>query len=311
MIFSITGVAGFIGSRLAKAVLDHGYEVVGVDNLADIPYPAEPKLGNLEALRRRDGFQFHELDLAAGVPGSLLEGSDVIVNLAGLGGLQPSWDHFDRYLAANASAALAVARAAYHAGCPRVVHASTSSVYGRFALGDEDTPLEPVSPYGISKLAGEHAFRTVFADHDALVILRLFSVYGAGQRSDMGLYKMIEALLGNRPFAVHGTGEQSRGFTHVRDCVDAILLAANSNRPGVYNVGGDKGYDLRTVIGMAEELSGRHLRRVQGEPRAGDQRVALADTGRLRRELGWEPHVTLRDGLREQIDWQAGCGGIT
>lgn len=304
MIFTITGVAGFIGSRLAHAVLDHGDEVVGVDNLADIPYPAQPKRRNLEALRRRSGFQFHELDLAAGLPASLLEGSDVLVNLAGLGGLQPSWSHFDRYLAANTSAALVVARAARDARCRRVVHASTSSVYGRFALGDEDTRLEPVSPYGISKLAGEQIFRTVFADDDALVVLRLFSVYGAGQRSDMGLYKVIEALLEDRPFTVYGTGQQSRGFTHVRDCVDAVLLAAGSNRPGTYNVGGDEGHELWTVIGMVEELSGRELRVVEGEPRPGDQVATLADTRRLRRDLGWEPHMSLRDGLREQIQWQ-------
>jgi nucleoside-diphosphate-sugar epimerase len=186
------------------------------------------------------------------------------------------------------------------------VHASTSPVYGRDATGDEQTPLNPISPYGATKLAAERlalAYHTEFGVPS--VVLRYFSVYGPRQRPDMGYHIFIRRVLRGEPVVVYGDGEQTRGNTFIADCVRATLLAAGRGRPGqVYNVGGGEARSVRWVLATIQELTGRRAIIEHAPRRPGDQQHTMADVSKMRRDFGFEPRTPLRDGLAAQIAWQ-------
>ncbi|MDQ3700596.1 MAG: NAD-dependent epimerase/dehydratase family protein, partial [Chloroflexota bacterium] len=239
----VTGAAGFIGSHLCTALLAAGHEVAGVD--AFIPYyPRATKERNLVHARRDSRFAFHDIDLRADDAAPLvtvLRGAETVFHLAAMGGLLASWTAFDGYLTCNVQATQRLLEAIRLAGgVRRLVHASTSSVYGDYVIGPETTTPRPVSPYGITKLAGEHLVQTYDRQFDVpATVLRLFSVYGPHQRPDMGYYQFVDRLLTERPITVYGDGTQRRGNTYVGDIVRAFLLADERFQRGtVYNVGG-------------------------------------------------------------------------
>jgi UDP-glucuronate 4-epimerase len=332
----VTGAAGFVGSHLCEALLEAGHEVVGLD--AFVPYyPRAVKEANLAAVAahpRAGGgrFRFVERDLRDPDPAPLagdLAGATWVFHLAAMGGLLASWTAFDGYVSCNVLAtqrlleAIRLARqAAGAAGAPegpgspgggglRLVHASTSSVYGDYVTGPEETPCRPVSPYGITKLAAEHLVQTYDAQFGVpATILRYFSVYGPRQRPDMGYYQFVERLLAGRPLLVHGDGEQRRGNTYVRDAARATLLAAERFRRGaVYNVGGAEEVSANAVIALLEELTGRRAAVERGPARPGEQQRTLADTRRAEAELGFAPRTPLREGLAAQVAWQRSLQG--
>ncbi len=187
----------------------------------------------------------------------------------------------------------------------RFVYASTSSVYGRHASGDESLPTRPISPYGVTKLAAEHLCRA-FADEKGLPlnVLRYFSVYGPRQRPDMGYHKFIQALFTGAPITVFGDGLQIRGNTYISDCVEATLLALQALPGETYNVGGGETASVWDIIRKLEILTGKRANIVSEPARPGDQRSTCADTGKLMRHLGWQPRVGLDEGLAMQIAWQ-------
>jgi nucleoside-diphosphate-sugar epimerase len=187
----------------------------------------------------------------------------------------------------------------------RVVFASSSSIYGaaeRYPT-PEDTRPRPISPYGITKLACEH-----LADAHAhafgldCIILRYFNAFGPRQRPDMAFTRIVLALAEGRPFELYGDGEQTRGWTYVGDIVDGTILAMQGGS-GTYNVGGALEASMNEIIALLERLSGRTLdvRRHPAVP--GDQRRTQADTTRIRNELGWQPQVSLEEGLTRQWEW--------
>ena len=187
----------------------------------------------------------------------------------------------------------------------RLLYASTSSVYGTFASGDETQPTKPVSPYGVTKLAGENLCRAYGDSHGLpVVVLRYFSVYGPRQRPDMGCYKFIKALLRGERITVYGDGQQIRGNTYIDDCVSATVAAVEGPLGEVYNVGGDEAATVRDIIHFLETLAGRRAEVRQEDARPGDQRYTGADTAKLRRHFGWEPRVHLTEGLTRQWEWQ-------
>jgi nucleoside-diphosphate-sugar epimerase len=189
----------------------------------------------------------------------------------------------------------------------RFVHASTSSIYGRDALGDEDTQPRPISPYGATKLCAE---RLALAYQESfglpVVVLRYFSVYGPRQRPDMAYNIFIDRILRGAPITVFGDGTQSRSNTFVDDAVQATVLAWQRGEDGgVYNVGGGEARDLSWVIATIERLTG-HRAEIDRQPaRAGDQKHTRADIGRAQRVLGYDPTTPLEEGLRRQTQWQA------
>jgi nucleoside-diphosphate-sugar epimerase len=301
----VTGAAGFIGSHLAELLLGVGHEVVGVD--AFIPYyPREFKEANLKNLRTLPRCRFHELDLRTAALEPLLDGVDAVIHLAATAGLLRSWSDFELYNSCNVTATQRLLDAVKKAGkLRRFIYASTSSVYGLFSAGDETLPTRPISPYGVTKLAGEHlcqAHAQMFGL--PLVVLRYFSVYGPRQRPDMGYYLFIRALLTGGTITVFGDGLQVRGNTFIEDCVTASIKALEAPIGETYNLGGGETASVWDIIRKLEAITGNTAKVVQQPARPGDQRYTQADTSKLLRHLGWRPVTPLDEGLRRQVEWQ-------
>jgi UDP-glucuronate 4-epimerase len=300
----VTGAAGFIGSTLAEALVAAGHEVIGLD--AFIPYYPRPmKEANLAPLAGAAGYRFGEVDLRTDDLDAWLDGADAIVHEAAMAGLMRSWTDLELYTSCNILATNRLIEAAERAGVRRFVLASTSSVYGLEAIGDEDRALEPSSPYGITKLAAE---KLVLA-HVALnglpaTIIRYFSIYGPRQRPDMAYHRFIEALLDREPITVYGDGEQTRSNTYIDDAVNGTILALERGAVGgVYNIGGGRTISLNDAIGLIAGHVGVEPI-IEREPaRPGDQRHTSADVGRARAAFGYEPQVEPADGLARQVAW--------
>jgi UDP-glucuronate 4-epimerase len=305
----ITGVAGFVGSHLAEHLLTKGHEVVGLD--AFIPYyPRVLKEENLRDLLSRPDFTFYELDLRSDNLREALDGVDAVIHLAAQAGLVRSWDEFDSYMTCNIQATQRLLEAEVTAGVPRHIHGSTSSVYGRFATGDESAPIEPISPYGITKLAAENLC-WAYAQKDGLdvSVLRLYSVYGPRQRPDMGYNIFIRKILNGEQIVIDGDGTDSRSNTFVLDCVDGITRALEQPEASVgeiFNIGGGEEVNVLQVLEILADLTGKTPSIVHGPKRAGDQRRTAADITKARTLLDYDPLTTVRDGLAAQLAWQKG-----
>jgi UDP-glucuronate 4-epimerase len=302
--YLVTGCAGFVGSHVVENLLGRGHVVLGVDAFTDY-YKREVKESNIQSAQKDAAFSIVEADLAADSIAPLLDGIEGVFHLAAQPGVRGSWgDTFAVYLRDNVLATQRLFEAAARSGV-RIVFASTSSVYGNaesYPTHEEMLP-RPVSPYGVTKLACESLART-YAECFGLeaIVLRYFTVYGPRQRPDMAFARIISALLGETPFPVYGTGDQSRDFTYVGDAAEATVAVMEEGHAGTtYNVGGGSETTLREVIALVERLAGTPLA-VRYEPAAaGDVRRTAADTTRIRSELGWRPQTSLADGLEEQL----------
>ena len=302
MKYVVTGAAGFIGSHLAEALVAGGHDVRAVDAFTDYYDPALK-----EENARAAGIDAERLDLA--VDPLDFAGADGVFHLAGQAGVRSFGDVFPHYLRDNVLASQRVFEAAARDGV-RVAFASSSSVYGdaeRYPTG-EDTRPAPVSPYGITKLTCEHlawAYQRSFGLD--VVVVRYFNAFGPRQRPDMAFARIVARLRDGGPFELYGDGTQSRNFTYVTDIVSATVAAMESGS-GTYNAGGAIEATMLETIELLERISGRTLdvRRHPAVP--GDQRRTNADTMRIRTELGWEPRVSLEEGLKAQ--WEASSARV-
>ena len=300
----VTGAAGFIGSTLAEALVAAGHEVDGLD--AFIPYYPRPmKEANLVAIAGAAGYRFGEVDLRTDDLDPWLDGADAVIHEAAMAGLMRSWTDLELYTSCNVLATNRLIEAAGRARVRRFVVASTSSVYGLEAVGNEDRALEPSSPYGITKLAAE---KLVLA-HVALsgfpaTIIRYFSIYGPRQRPDMAYHRFIEAMLDREPITVFGDGEQTRSNTYIDDAVNGTILALERGAVGgIYNIGGGRTISLNDAIGLIAGHVGVEPI-IHREPvRPGDQRHTSADVSRARATFDYEPQVEPSDGLARQVAW--------
>jgi UDP-glucuronate 4-epimerase len=300
--YVVTGAAGFIGSHLAEALVAEGHEVLGVDSYTDY-YERARKERNAAAL------DVLEADLAQAPLEPILAGADGVFHLAGQPGVRASWgDGFQLYLERNVRATQRILEASAAAGV-RAVFASSSSVYGdaeRYPT-PEDVQPQPISPYGITKLACEHLAAAIGrAQGLEAVVLRYFTVYGPRQRPDMAFTAMLEALARGSAFPLFGDGGAARSFTYVADAVAATVAAMARGRAGeTYNVGGGDEATMNEAIALAEEVSGRRLEVERLPAAAGDVRRTKADVSKAAAELGWAPQTPLRSGLRAQWEWAA------
>jgi UDP-glucose 4-epimerase len=210
----------------------------------------------------------------------------------------------------NVLATQRLLEAARAAGGPRVVYASSSSVYGEAPALPlrEDARCEPVSPYGVTKLAAEHLGILYQRNFGLPVVsLRYFTVYGPRQRPDMAFHRFLKAARDGEPIHVFGDGGQTRDFTFVSDIVAATRAAADSGRPGgVYNVGGGERVVLNQVLRQIEDVTGRRLTVIRDEVQKGDMRDTFADTTAARRDLGFRSTVALAQGLEREWAWIRG-----
>lgn len=300
----VTGCAGFIGSHLCERLLADGHRVVGVDCFTAY-YPRPIKDRNLAAVQSHPNFRFLELDLSADPLGDAVGRAEVIFHLAAMPGLNKSWTDFDLYARHNLTATHRLLEAVKGRPLKKFVYASTSSVYGKYASGDESLPTRPSSPYGITKLAGEQLCR-VHHDEFGLpaVVLRYFSVYGPRQRPDMGYHLFINAVLQGKPITLTGDGLQVRGNTYISDCVEATARAADAMPGEVFNLGGGELTTVIEVIRKIERITGKTAIVERHPPRKGDQLATGADAGKLHRHLGWKPTTGLDEGLARQVEWQ-------
>jgi nucleoside-diphosphate-sugar epimerase len=301
----VTGAAGFIGSHLCERLLADGHAVTGVDCFTDY-YPRPIKERNLSGFRAHPKFTFRELDLAAGVPPDAVAGAEWVFHLAAMAGLTRSWLDFDTYNRHNLTATHRLLESLRGSrSLQRVIYASTSSVYGKYASGDESLPTLPSSPYGITKLASEQLCR-VYGEEFGVpcVILRYFSVYGPRQRPEMGYHLFIDAILRGKPIKLTGDGTQVRGNTYVADCVDATVRATQAAAGETFNLGGGELVTVLDVFDKLEKIIGKAAIIERHPPRTGDQLATGADATKLFRQLGWKPTTGIDEGLSKQVAWQ-------
>jgi UDP-glucose 4-epimerase len=303
----VTGVGGFIGSTLAESLVGGGEEVLGIDSFLDY-YPRSVKEKNLQGLSASPRFEFREASLQEDDLPRLLEGCDRVFHLAAQAGVRASWGReFGIYTDNNILATQRLLEAAAGAKVSSFVFASSSSVYGDGAPLPmvEDVPLHPVSPYGVSKLAAERLCELYFVNHAVpTVSLRYFTVYGPRQRPDMAFHRLLKCALKGTPFRLFGDGRQTRDFTFIGDAVAATLAASERGRRGAaYNVGGGSRVSMLEVIETVREVTGRGLEVVMEPSQKGDMRDTYADTSAARRDFGYEPRTSLREGLQREWDW--------
>ena len=303
----VTGAAGFIGSTLAERLLNDGADVVGIDCFTDY-YPRAVKERNLAGIIGHSRFTFHETRLQdADLPG-LLAGRTHIFHLAAQAGVRRSWGRdFAVYTANNIEATQALLEACVGAGVERLVYASSSSVYGDAAPLPmrEDALPQPVSPYGVTKLAAEQLCYLYHANHGVpAVSLRYFTVYGPRQRPDMAFHRFLRRTILQQPITLFGDGDQTRDFTFVSDAVGAAVAAAARGVPGrVYNIGGGSRVSINEVVEMIARVAGRRPLLTFDPAQKGDMRHTFADTRLARTDLGFMPVVDLEHGLAAQYRW--------
>lgn len=305
----VTGAAGFIGSHLAAALLDRGAEVTGLDGFTDY-YPRSVKEANLAPLRARPGFRVVDDRLERADLARLLDGVTHVFHLAAQAGVRKSWGRdFRTYVVDNIEATQALLEALKGRPLQRLVYASSSSVYGdRVAIPmKEDALPQPVSPYGVTKLAAEQLCALYQINYGVpAVSLRYFTVYGPRQRPDMAFHRFIRAALVGAPITLYGDGEQTRDFTYVRDAVAATMTAGDQGVAGrVYNIGGGARVTVNHVLDLITRITGRRLD-IRREPaQKGDMRDTYADTSLARADLGFAPSASLEEGLAAEHDWLA------
>jgi|Deesub1362B_J571_1020462.scaffolds.fasta_scaffold01834_3 UDP-glucose 4-epimerase len=303
----VTGCAGFIGSHLAERLLKEGHEVVGIDNFSDY-YPKEIKEKNIENLLEAEGFQLIEEDINNLNLKEIVEGADYVFHQAAQAGVRASWgENFKIYTDSNILATQALLEAVKDANIKKFVYASSSSVYGdvdSLPMRETDNP-RPVSPYGVSKLAGEHLCYLYWKNFGVpTVSLRYFTVYGERQRPDMAFHRFIKAILTQDEIVVYGDGRQTRDFTYVRDIVEANILAVKYAKSGeVFNIGGGNRISINEVIRILEELTGLKAKVKYIEKQKGDVRDTYADISKAKKELGYNPRVDIKEGLKREIEW--------
>jgi UDP-glucuronate 4-epimerase len=304
----VTGCAGFIGSHLTESLLEDRHEVIGVDCFND-NYGRRQKLRNLGTAQQWDAFDFVPIDLSRGDLRDIVEDCDVVFHLAAEPGVRASWGAgFERYVRNNVLATQHLLEAARNRPNIRFVYASSSSIYGQASElpTREDTIPAPFSPYGMTKLSGEHLCGLYHGNFGVdAVMLRYFSVYGPRQRPDMAFRIFCEAVVAGQAIEVFGDGRQTRDFTFVDDVVRATRAAGVAADTGgrAFNVGGGSRASVNDALQLLEEFSGRRLEIATRRGQYGDVRDTGADISAAEEWLGYLPSVSFSEGLRSEWEW--------
>lgn len=305
----LTGVAGFIASRAAGMLLDRGVRVVGVDNMNDY-YDVRLKQHRLAQLQGRDGFSFVQMDIEdEAAVAKLFEDTtfDAVINLAARAGVRYSLENPHVYMTTNAMGTLNLLEQMRHRGVPKMVLASTSSLYAGLPMPYvESLPVNtPISPYAASKKAAEaltYSYHSLFKCD--ISVVRYFTVYGPAGRPDMSIFRFIKWIDEGSPIQLFGDGEQARDFTFVDDIARGTIAATRPVGYEVINLGGGKQpVSLNTVIAKLEALLNKKAVVDYKPAHNADMRETWADISKASKLLDWAPEVSLDEGLRASVEW--------
>ena len=305
----VTGVAGFIGSNLAENILQQGDRIIGIDQVNDYYSPTQ-KRANIDRLKQYSNFEFMEDSIQNLNWLELLQGVDVVYHQAAQAGVRASWgDGFRHYTERNINATQIMLEAAKETqSLKRFVYASTSSVYGNAETMPTPETIcpQPVSPYGITKLAAERMCWLYQKNFNVPVTaLRYFTVYGPRQRPDMAFHKFFKAAIKDEAISIYGDGQQTRDFTFVSDAVTANLAAGSVPEAigEVFNIGGGSRVVLMDVLATMEKVIGQPIKKEFVGKARGDARHTSADISKAKSILGYNPQVSLAEGLAKEWEW--------
>ncbi|MCM3440433.1 NAD-dependent epimerase/dehydratase family protein [Metabacillus halosaccharovorans] len=304
----VTGAAGFIGSHLCERLLkDSENRIIGVDTFIG-PTPINLKEVNLQSLKNHPRFQFMEIDLLTADLENVLKEVDAIYHLAGMPGVRSSWGKdFDPYVTNNILATQRLLEVVKNKNLTKFIFASTSSIYGeKSGKVSEDSIPAPLSPYGITKLTGEHLCQVYNKSFGVpIVVVRFFTVYGPRQRPDMAFHRFIAQILKEEPLTIYGDGTQSRDFTFISDCVEATsaVLYQDHLIGRTINIGGKERASVNEIIKILEQIAGKkakinYTQKVNGEPKHTWADITLAQT-----LLNYNPKISLKEGLVKELNY--------
>jgi nucleoside-diphosphate-sugar epimerase len=306
--YLVTGAAGFIGSKTAEMLIKDGHRVVGIDNMNDY-YDVRMKQHRLKALRAHSSFIFCQLDIEDLTALRRLfkrHRFDAILNLAARAGVRYSMSHPHIYFSTNLTGTLNLLEMAKEFKVKKFVLASTSSLYaGQKMPFDEKLPVNtPISPYAASKKGAEalcYSYHYLYGID--VTVVRYFTVYGPAGRPDMSVFIFMKKIAEGRAMKVFGDGGQSRDFTYVDDIARGTIKAIRKVGFKVINLGGNKPYGLMDMVDLIEKNLGKKARIVYGPFHKADIKATWANIREAKKVLGWEPKVSLEEGIRRTVEW--------
>lgn len=310
--YLITGGAGFIGSQLVKALLnDKDLRITIIDNF-DPFYSRQIKLLNTDGFEKHQQIRLFDLNLdTLSLPELqtiLPQKVDVIIHLAAKAGVRPSISDPLAYQRTNILGTQMLLDFAKETGVKQFVFASSSSVYGvnKNLPWKEDEQLQPISPYAMTKLAGEmagHVFSNLYGIR--FIALRFFTVYGPSQRPDLAIHKFVKSILKGLPITMYGDGSTSRDYTYIDDIIRGVLAAIDYDQSlfEIINLGNNHAVSLKDLIQNIEEITGKKSAILQQPEQAGDVPQTFADISKAKKLLNYEPTTQLKDGLKNFYDW--------
>lgn len=307
--YLVTGVCGFIGSKVAEFLLREGHRVTGLDNVNSYYDPTLKKY-RLVLLRNFVDFRFFETDVRD--PGALRNifaenrSFDAIFHLAAMAGVRYSVRCPEEYVSVNVDGTLNILKLCQEFGVRKLILASTSSLYAGQPLPfSEELPVNmPISPYAASKKAAEVlAYTYHYLYNIDVIILRYFTVYGPAGRPDMSVFRFIHAVLNDDPLVVYGDGTQRRDFTYIDDIAEGTTRSLSLSGYEIVNLGSSSPHSLREVISLIEEFTGKKAKVVYKPAEKADIPATWASIEKAKRLLNWEPKVSLEEGLARTVMW--------
>jgi nucleoside-diphosphate-sugar epimerase len=309
--YLVTGAAGFIGARLVEMLIEQGHTVTGVDNLNEA-YDVRMKEYRLRRLQALSGFTFHKLDIA---DRSLLNPQspifnqefEAVINLAARAGVRESVEDPWAFMETNLTGTLNLLELCRQRKIIKFVQASTAGVYG--ANSPLPTPEDaetdrPLQPYAASKKSAEVLCHTYHFLHGLdITVFRYFTVYGPAGRPDMVMFRFAKWIREGEPVRLYGSGEQSRGFTFLDDIVRGTLLGLKPVGFEIINLGGHETLTINNMIRILEEMTGRQARIERLPAHPADILSNWANIEKAGHLLGWEPQISLKEGIQRLVDW--------
>lgn len=308
--YLVTGVAGFIGNRVAEYLLKDGHNVIGLDNLNNA-YDVVLKEKRIEKVSKNNNFAFHRIDISdrKEIEKLISESSDLdgVINLAARAGVRASVEDPWAYVESNIIGTLNMLELCKQLNVPKFVTASTSSIYGNGAalptseLEDSNRPLQPYSATKKGSEALAHSYH--YLNGLDVSIVRYFTVYGPWGRPDMVMFRFMKWIMEGKPLKLNGDGSQTRGFTYIDDIAKGTIQALKPVGYEIFNLGGHEVISINDLIIMMENEIGKKAT-IENYPfHKADMSASHADVSKASSMLGWEPQVSLEKGVKNMIDW--------